>query len=691
MNRETNVCVISPFIGNGNPASALSIAYLLNVKSLLLDGLGIRVLRRGHKGISTNPQAIEEYNKKGDVLRLVGGFAIGFLELISWLNKEMLKPPLSDIGIFVQEHILGVLPEELLKKWFPFGVFLAIPDVLPKKSALSILRKKEVVQPVVWNKTAYNELKKQGFDPILTALFLPEGFVGEVDFRDKKLARKIVVKSSGSGMPKEWINSLTGYARENKITIEIWLPDKKISFNQNGQKEEKDFKDKLLEDYLKDFYQSLVDDPPEYLVSFPSEMTQVAAWMRKNGWDGIFATLPPKGPHEAENKKWAEKFLRTLEVNFSNLDILDQQPKQPENNLTDELGEDSIKILLILRRDRRLSEKWLLRYDKKYKKHWEEIAQEYLNKIDEISNFHPKDQVRIIELLLNFSGNKEKGILTFLDLAKRFSQSSDFIKGLYKKALENFSLSQFDENLILKEVLEEAGFSEEQTEDIIDFSFADFDILKNLELIGILAEFIGPLRSLYQINDQDVKRKVNEGLYLRHILRTLVLASEIYNQLPEEKREKIDYKVLIFASLLHDYKELRQKNGKKDDIERVKEQLQRYGFLTEKEIDLIFDLVDRLTPEEKLVDKNDVNSYLEAKRRDFQRVWEDEDENKRTYLRVVKAADVLANFEETVIDLENGKNDGKMKVPKFWRMRVFYERLDVIKKEFPFLEKKLMI
>ncbi|MGB9883152.1 MAG: hypothetical protein ACPLRN_01400 [Microgenomates group bacterium] len=79
------------------------------------------------------------------------------------------------------------------------------------------------------------------------------------------------------------------------------------------------------------------------------------------------------------------------------------------------------------------------------------------------------------------------------------------------------------------------------------------------------------------------KRKVNEGLYLRHILRTIVNADLLYQQLKnrEDFPEDFDYQILFMVSALHDVIEISQKGdelNKKDLTERLME----IGFEQEK-------------------------------------------------------------------------------------------------------------
>ncbi|MCX7956083.1 MAG: HD domain-containing protein [Patescibacteria group bacterium] len=222
-------------------------------------------------------------------------------------------------------------------------------------------------------------------------------------------------------------------------------------------------------------------------------------------------------------------------------------------------------------------------------------------------------------------------------------------------------------------------FDLKHQEDLKSFCFFGIDFSEHSQLFNILGKSMTFVRSQYQLKGQDVLRKVNEGLYLRHVLRTAVLASEIFNNLPDDLKTSIDYDVLIFASLFHDVLEVRRNNGQTE--EETSEGLVNFlrnQSLSEDRINLIIDLVKILTP---LKEEKEKTSYSEGKRRDFLRIWSEEDEIKRGYLRIIKSADVLANIEETSIDLELGKENGQMKTPLALRYQVFAERFSYIEKD----------
>jgi hypothetical protein len=124
MGKEQTLTIIvtAPEVGHGNPFSAISIAAIA-------------------LGIEKEKENLVFLNGLGQKL---GGIFYGVLALGEFLIKERLPlQKISDIGIFVQEHLLKMISENLLRRWFPSGSFLAVPDVEPKKSAVEILNEKK--------------------------------------------------------------------------------------------------------------------------------------------------------------------------------------------------------------------------------------------------------------------------------------------------------------------------------------------------------------------------------------------------------------------------------------------------------------------------------------------------------------------------------------------------------------------
>jgi len=217
--------------------------------------------------------------------------------------------------------------------------------------------------------------------------------------------------------------------------------------------------------------------------------------------------------------------------------------------------------------------------------------------------------------------------------------------------------------------------------DLLSFPFSE-------ELGNLSPEFFSLLQRIFpllvEVYPLDVRRKVNKGLYLRHILRTMVLADKLYQEF-REKGVKLSYEVLITAAALHDAIEINRKNDREISVEYLQQRLQEIGF-EEKDAYNISHIARFLMPQ-----KNPSLSYFEQKRQDFERIWEGEGlkgakkkwwEVNKDYLRAIKAADILANLEETVDDLRNGRENGRMKHSLQERSQVFEYRIRRIKELF---------
>jgi hypothetical protein len=166
----------------------------------------------------------------------------------------------------------------------------------------------------------------------------------------------------------------------------------------------------------------------------------------------------------------------------------------------------------------------------------------------------------------------------------------------------------------------------------------------------------------------------------------MVLADKLYRQL-RSKGVNLNYDVLMMAAALHDAIEISRKNGGKVSVEDLQERLEGKGF-NEDDARNISHISEFLVPKE-----TSSENYFEQKQKDFDRIWDgkglDEEEKpwweaNEDYLKVIKAADVLAVLEETVDDLKKGREDGKMNRSLEKRFRVFEYRVGRIKEMFTY-------
>lgn len=354
-----SVLTMAPQIGHGNPLTAIALANSLkDAKPSLVHGPLTALLSLSHGLMTKSGQFSREYTKRSEDLRSgIAGIAIGGIQLAQWLANERLNlasHPLAEVGVFVQEHLLGVLPEELLRKWFPKGVFLFIPDVFPKESAVKILlEKKGVVIPLVWNRSAFNELRERGLvpiliEPVLPKGFLPENYQGLINKESRERPQKIVIKTSGSGISRE----LDGWLEQNIIgnrlpgqRIEYWQPQGLVIYSDASDASPQKQEEKILDlnEYGQKFYRSLLD--VDLIISYPSEMIQVVAWLKAQGWHGKFFVLAPRGAHEKRNLDWAIRVGIVDGVyDMENITVAEYQLVM--GNLEEELGKKSINDVI---------------------------------------------------------------------------------------------------------------------------------------------------------------------------------------------------------------------------------------------------------------------------------------------------------------------------------------------------------
>jgi len=143
----------------------------------------------------------------------------------------------------------------------------------------------------------------------------------------------------------------------------------------------------------------------------------------------------------------------------------------------------------------------------------------------------------------------------------------------------------------------------------------------------------------------------------------------------------------MMADALHDAIEINKKNGGKVSVENLQRRLMEVGF-NEDDACNISHMSEFLVPKE-----TSSENYFKKKQQDFDRIWDGEGlsekekawwEVNKDYLKLIRAADVLANLEETVDDLRNERNDGKMNRSLEERFRVFQYRVGRIQEMFAY-------
>jgi len=262
-------------------------------------------------------------------------------------------------------------------------------------------------------------------------------------------------------------------------------------------------------------------------------------------------------------------------------------------------------LLLPFLRFLREQHRWIDRYLPDQRSYWRGIGNELINKWNsgelDLSQYGPEELSRLIELSLKFSD---------IDLEKRqrFGIAAVWQMLNQKASLgENFESYIRTGNESYKKVerlgpVAEIIFKDRNPKLAEAFVFGLGDLEQvfkaDEKLFQFLEKYLLFIRFLYQDSkSQDYTRKVNEGLYLRHILRTMILADEFYRQL-KEKGVELNYEVLMMAAALHDAIEVNKEYGREISVEYLQQRLQEIGF-EEKDAYNISHMVSFLMPQQK--------------------------------------------------------------------------------------------
>ncbi len=339
MSENLKIPVVVPEIGHGNPFSAQIIVEQLGEKSelFLLAGFVTQALKRVHRLMTSSKEISEGYTKKSADLRSLGQEVIALLLALEMMDdRDRLR---SESKIFIQEF--GLLAVSMLGYLSVGKNYFFVPDVFPKRSATNILRRTGA-RPMVWNRTAFEELEKLGFKPILVAPVLPDISQEEIGDIDEK---KVVLKASGSGISKEFLEFVINSTQLGH-NFECWMPDRVKRYKKNEGKidfsQEKISRDK----YFNRFSQTLRDAGE--IICYPSEMIQVIASLKKRGWQGKVRVLPPRGEHEKRNLDWAIEhgLIDYICVKEEKWFVWEKIEKKA-NNLDEEIGKKPITEAII--------------------------------------------------------------------------------------------------------------------------------------------------------------------------------------------------------------------------------------------------------------------------------------------------------------------------------------------------------
>jgi hypothetical protein len=263
-----------------------------------------------HAGMTEDPARAEDYSKHSESQRLdlkAKLFSIACAgELLARTGLDRSEPSQY---CFSQEHpIFGSHPD-LLRHWLnASSLRVFVPDVHPKESSVEILRRKVAEMPVefaVWNVEAEKELRDMGMPVVLKKPFMLDGFRPDLD-EFMRGGSELVIKSSGSGMPKAWEDKLMEVFFNRKDSKEdpvSWA----IHTQRRRYKQSQAYPwitDKAWR--IENFYQSLGGDT-RLIVSFPTELVGVVADMNQRGVPAYMISMPPRGAHEVRNQDFARR------------------------------------------------------------------------------------------------------------------------------------------------------------------------------------------------------------------------------------------------------------------------------------------------------------------------------------------------------------------------------------------------
>jgi len=337
---------------------------------------------------------------------------------------------------------------------------------------------------------------------------------------------------------------------------------------------------------------------------------------------------------------------------------------------------------------------WVDRYSPSQQKYWQEVGNRLIERWESrelyLREYGPEELLRMVELSLKFSDG---------DLGKRQRFGATALWQVLEKKVslgENFDaqITTGNDSYVRVERLGPVAKillkdKDPRLAEAFVFGFGDLEQVfeADQKLFNFIAQYLPFIRSLYQDSKgKNYTRKVNEGLYLRHILRTMVLADEFYRQLTS-KKISLNYDVLMMAAALHDTIEINKKNGEKMSVEYLQQRLREIVLIMANAYNISY--MARFS-----IPQKDPNLYyFEEKKQDFERIWDGKGlkgakkkwwEANKDYLRIIKAADVFANLEETVYDLEKGREDGKMKRSLVERLGVFQYRVGRIQEMFAY-------
>lgn len=263
-----------PKVGDGNPFCAQGIANLIDGQIHELNGMS-SLVSWWHQVMTL--WGADSYTKNSESLRQNTLAKLASTVLSFEWQQSIPHQPTDRIGLFVQEHPLMSVSKEKLHHDFSCGVYLVVPDVYPKQSAIEVAKQKEATM-LVWNQDAYDLVthKYQYSQVELVRPMLMSSILGSSEDYYCR-GSSVVVKSSGSGMPSLWLRELQSTLFTTNLDVRIFSKSKLTTNHQTIHLPS----DSQLRAAM---YFHELGELTQLIVSYPSEQIQIITEMFQLGW-----------------------------------------------------------------------------------------------------------------------------------------------------------------------------------------------------------------------------------------------------------------------------------------------------------------------------------------------------------------------------------------------------------------------
>lgn len=318
---------IYPDIADGNPWMWFALEGLATRRGIETHEIALRdtstlLVGAVHGAMSRVPALAERYTRDSESRRngkLAGLYSRhAFRNVVSRVAEVAYDPPMR--WILTQEHPILRADDEELERLGVSDVDIVVPDTEPKRSSIHTVQRLHRATSYVWNQDAYEQLQDMGLRSELIRPALIEGVTGVPILPDN--GASVLAKTSGSGMKQAWISRLVQALSEATVAVDK-LASVEDSFDWSLYTPSQHyflFGDKPLSNKrarITQFCQSICLNT-SIIIGFPTELVAVVAEARLKGAPTLLLACPPRGEHEAQNLKYAQKHGLLLgEIDFT--------------------------------------------------------------------------------------------------------------------------------------------------------------------------------------------------------------------------------------------------------------------------------------------------------------------------------------------------------------------------------------